>query len=146
MSSLRLAVRRAETASSLFCASTAESTLRREVLRSDLIALLRRRAFSLVRMRFFWDLMFATIKTFFLSNWSVRANADQSSTEWRGDAYGNRSAVPDDHRTHSVHFIRKNVQCSGVKKRLIVSLLKGTLYAVKCTAVHNGSFAADFFG
>ncbi len=73
LSSLRLAVRSASVAASRFEASTAWFTLRMLVFRSDLIVLLRRRAFSLVRMRFFWDLMLATCITFCLSNWSVRA-------------------------------------------------------------------------
>src|SRR5512133_1577603 len=42
-------------------ASTAVVTFLIAVLRPDLTALLRRRAFSLVRTRFFWLLIFATV-------------------------------------------------------------------------------------
>ena len=47
-------------AASLSPAATASRTRRTYVLSSDLTALLRRRAFSFVRMRLIWDLMLAT--------------------------------------------------------------------------------------
>jgi DNA polymerase-3 subunit delta len=60
LSSLRETTRRASWAVSLSEAPTASSTRRTSVFSSDLYALLRRRDFSLVRLRFFWDLMLAT--------------------------------------------------------------------------------------
>src|SRR5688572_24125064 len=65
LSSFRLAATRAAAAASLSVDSTAVLTARMAVFSSDLTALLRRRAFSLVRMRFFWDLIFATCELSF---------------------------------------------------------------------------------
>src|SRR5690606_7338139 len=60
LSSLREAAWSAVVAASLSPAATASRTRRTYVLSSDLTALLRRRAFSFVRMRLIWDLMLAT--------------------------------------------------------------------------------------
>src|SRR5699024_5719920 len=60
LSSLRAAERCAWTAASLSPLAAAARTFFTAVFTSDFTAWLRRRRFSLVRLRFFWDLMFAT--------------------------------------------------------------------------------------
>src|SRR3954451_21183320 len=60
LSSLRAAERAAAFAFSASPAATASRVRRIAVLSSDLTALLRWRAFSLVLLRLIWDLMFAT--------------------------------------------------------------------------------------
>src|SRR5689334_14765039 len=60
LSSLREAARAASVAFSTSPASTASRARRIAVFSSDLTALLRCRAFSLVLFRLIWDLMFAT--------------------------------------------------------------------------------------
>src|SRR5699024_2897813 len=60
LSNLREAVLSASLAASLSPATIASRTRRTCVFNSDLTALLRSRAFSFVRLRLIWDLMFAT--------------------------------------------------------------------------------------
>src|SRR5690242_2752298 len=60
LSSLREAAARAVAAASASPAAIAVRTERTAVRSSDFVALLRRRRFSLVRLRLIWDLMLAT--------------------------------------------------------------------------------------
>jgi hypothetical protein len=60
LSSARVASRASAVAAAASPASAASRNLRTAVLTEDFTSLLRSRAFSLVRMRFFCDLMFAT--------------------------------------------------------------------------------------
>src|SRR5690606_40221991 len=63
LSSCLDATTRAAAAASLSPAAIASRTCRTCVFSSDLTALLRRRAFSFVRIRLIWDLMFATCRS-----------------------------------------------------------------------------------
>src|SRR5690606_21653891 len=72
LSSCLDATTRAAAAASLSPAAIASRTCRTCVFSSDLTALLRRRAFSFVRIRLIWDLMFATC-VLELFRWFARA-------------------------------------------------------------------------